>query len=300
MIVGEVSVVVEGDYIKVTYKITDDEWMISETNLAVETSMKDIPQTASGNPIPADFPNATLHNPFVKEYTYSVASAGRSKVYIAAHAYVVKQIDEDCNTTAAMVEALIPSKRAEISSKITKVTSFYDLELSNAGELAGTYAGWCIDNNHKEADFSSALLVSSYSTKYDLNLFVPDKNNLDLLNYLMNKYYPATSFPVIQASVWRLMNGSFSNPDGGIELTSKQMDQYKTIIADVLAKGEGFIPGPGESFVIIADSGDRSKYQNVFFLFKKCTLVYQNEISWGKGQSFPGNSWAKYFGYCVQ
>jgi len=298
--IGEVSVFTEGDFIKVTFKLTDNEWLITETNLAVEPDISGIPQTSSGNPIPGHFPYKTIHQPFVKQFTYSVDVSGLNKVYIAAHAYVTQRYSEKCNTTLSMIESLIPSWHVSVSNTLTKVSSMYNIKLENAGELNGIYKGWCIDNNQKQADFTRGLLLSSYSDEYDLNKVVPDKSNLDLLNYLMNKYYPETSFPVIQAAVWDIMNGSFANPGGGIDLTPAQEEQYHTIVAEVRSRGEGFLPDTDESFVIILDSGDRSRFQNVFFIFKKCNSEFQNEISWAKGFSFPGNTWAKYFGYLIK
>ncbi|HBE42271.1 MAG TPA: hypothetical protein DDW27_13890 [Bacteroidales bacterium] len=297
--IGEVNISVSGSNILVNYKVTKDGWALAETNLAIENSPDDFPQTSTGNPIPRDFEYRVVHDPYVKEYTYSIAKGGFTTVYMAAHAYAITQIGENCSTLAQR-EALIPSQSVNVVNTITGGSGLYKIALSNAGELSGDHSGWCADNNQKQADFKIAGLVSSYSKTAELGAIVPVPANLPHLNYMLNKYHDKYGLPVIQASVWRLMNGAFNNPSGGIDLTSDQKKQYETVISDALAKGSNYTPGPSDYLVILVDSGDKIKYQNVLFMFKKCLAVYTDEITWGYGQAFAGNSWARYFGYRVQ
>ena len=300
VIIGEVNVSVSGDNIIVVFRVTSDGWFLSETNLAVEKDPADIPQTETGNPRPKDFEYSTKHNPSVKEYTYNIPKGAFTTVYIAAHAYVLNPISENC-TSYTQRESVIPDKVVNVVNTLTPGGSgLYKVKFSDAGDLNGEYTGWCADNNQKKADFRKAHLISSYSKTADLGQIVPLPSNLPRLNYMLNKNYLKYESPVIQAAVWRLMNGKFDNPGGGIELTADQMKQLNTIISDALEKGNNFIPGPSDYLVVLVDSGDRIKYQNVLFLFKQCLPVYQIEISWGDGYKFPGNSWAKYFGYSVQ
>lgn len=299
-IIGEVNVSVSGNHIVVNYIITIEGWLLSETNLAIENSPEDIPQTVTGNPKPKEFKYSTIHHPSVKEYSYIVPKGGFTTVYIAAHAYVLNPISENCSGLAER-EALIPGTAVRVvNTLLTGGPGFYKVDLSDAGEIDGAYTGWCADNNQKDADFKTAHLVSSYSKTTDLSQIVPVPSNLPHLNYMLNKYHTKYSQSVIQAAVWRLMNGKFNNPSGGIELTSDQNKQYNTVISDALANGSGFIPGTSDYLVILVDSGDKINYQNVLFILKKCVPVYSIEISWGDGQKFSGNSLAKYFGYRIQ
>jgi len=300
VIIGEVSVSVSGENIVVVFRVTSDGWFLSETNLALEKDPADIPQTETGNPRPKDFKYLTRHNPSVKEYTYNVPKGDFRTVFIAAHAYVLTNISENCISYTER-ESIIPDKVVNVVNTLTPGgPGLYKVKFTEAGEINGEYTGWCADNNQKKADFRKAHLISSYSKTADLGQIVPIPSNLPHLNYMLNKNYMKFSAPVIQAAVWRLLNGKFDNPDGGIELTADQMKQLNTIISDALEKGSSYIPGPSDYLVVLVDSGDRNKYQNVLFIYKQCLPVYQVEISWGDGYKFPGNSWAKYFGYSVQ
>lgn len=299
-IIGEINVSVAGKNINVTYKITMEGWRLSETNLAVENDPERIPQTENGNPRPRDFKYSTKHHPSVTEYTYVVPKAGLSTAYIAAHAYVLMPVSESCMSMEER-EALIPESAVKVSNTLTSGgPGLYRINLSDAGEISGEYTGWCADNNQRPADFKTGHLVSSYSKSADLGKIVPIPANLPFLNYMLNKYHGKYALPVIQAAVWRLMNGTFNNPDGGIELNSDQIKQYNNVVSDVLANGRNYLPGQSDYLVILLDSGDNKKYQNVLFMFKKCINDYQIEISWGDGYRFPGNIVAKYFAYAVQ
>ncbi len=83
---GTVSVARAGSDICVTYA-SEGGWLISETHLAISSSLEGIPQTGSGNPKPGQFSYATSHRPAVSTFTYCVASPAAT-VYIAAHAVV--------------------------------------------------------------------------------------------------------------------------------------------------------------------------------------------------------------------
>jgi len=300
VIIGEVNVSVSGENIVVVFRVTSDGWVLSETNLALAKDPADIPQTETGNPRPKDFKYSTRHNPSVKEYTYNIPKGDFRTVFIAAHAYVLTNISENC-TSYTERESIIPDQVVNVVNTFTPGgPGLYKVKFTDAGDMSGEYMGWCADNNQKTADFRKATLISSYSKTAGLGQIVPLPANLPRLNYMLNKNYLKYSSPVIQAAVWRLMNGKFDNPDGGIELTEDQMKQLNTIISDALENGNNFIPGPSDYLVVLVDSGDRIKYQNVLFIYKQCLPVYQVEISWGDGYKFPGNSWAKYFGYSVQ
>jgi len=70
----------------------ENGWTITETHLAVATSLAGIPQTKKGNPIPGQFPYYTSHSPGVTEVVHVVNSNAwptGTRLYIAAHAVVV-------------------------------------------------------------------------------------------------------------------------------------------------------------------------------------------------------------------
>lgn len=97
--IGSVYVWNTKDYIFVRYE-AEDNWYLSETHLAVATSLDGIPQTNSGNPIPGQFPYKTTHDPMVTHYTYKISlkevgyNETTQDLFIAAHADV-KLLDEN-------------------------------------------------------------------------------------------------------------------------------------------------------------------------------------------------------------
>src|SRR5512142_1245673 len=89
-LVGVVKVCNDGNNLTVTYDTSSTGWPISETHLAVASSLNDIPQ-ANGNPIPSQFPYSGNHNPAVTTVTYTIpmsAIGAGSTVYVAANAVV--------------------------------------------------------------------------------------------------------------------------------------------------------------------------------------------------------------------
>jgi hypothetical protein len=100
MPVGEVTVTNDADYLYVTYVIDEPGWCMTESHLAVATSLEGIPQRR-GNPVPGLFSYQTDHDPCVASYTYEVEitwPAG-TELFLAAHA-VVKYVE---TTTATPV-----------------------------------------------------------------------------------------------------------------------------------------------------------------------------------------------------
>lgn len=73
-------------------------WVISETHVAVATSLAGIPQR-NGNPVPGQFPYKATHNPAVTSYTYTIPLGNwqpGQDLYIATHA-VMLLLDENGN-----------------------------------------------------------------------------------------------------------------------------------------------------------------------------------------------------------
>lgn len=87
--VGTVKTWNDGTNLYVRYDTTVG-WKLAETHLAVATSLADIPQTKTSNPIPGQFAYTTTHNPWVTTYTYQIPLSWGVDIqlYIAAHAKV--------------------------------------------------------------------------------------------------------------------------------------------------------------------------------------------------------------------
>ena len=97
--VGTVTVSNDDTNLYVTYNTTGG-WVMTETHLAVATTLPGIPQTKKGNPIPGQFPYKHEDLGYVTSDPYEIPlvdlGVGADKtIYIAAHAKVIRPI-EDC------------------------------------------------------------------------------------------------------------------------------------------------------------------------------------------------------------
>ncbi len=89
IVIGEVIVEDFDGMLYVTYKITDPDWTLLKTHLAVTDIKSDIPQTKKLNPIPGKFKYFMKYETPVTEYTYEIDLGYMwYPLYIASHAEV--------------------------------------------------------------------------------------------------------------------------------------------------------------------------------------------------------------------
>ena len=92
--IGTVTVTNDAENIYVTYKVTEEDWFLSQTRLAVTKTLLKVPRDEKKEPKPWSFPYSTDHQPVVTSFTYVVplraanAVAG-DDVIVAAMAGVV-------------------------------------------------------------------------------------------------------------------------------------------------------------------------------------------------------------------
>lgn len=86
-------------YLTIKFRAKPD-WRITETHLAIATSLNGIPQTKKGNPIPGQFQykNDTLDSVESFQYMIPMTWANGTTLYIAAHC-VVEGVSEFCGQT---------------------------------------------------------------------------------------------------------------------------------------------------------------------------------------------------------
>src|SRR5262245_20466537 len=83
---GAIKIWDDGKSLYILYE-TIDPWCLTETHLAVASSLADIPQ-ANGNPIPGQFLYKNTHN-CVSNFLYKIPLPNNScTVYVATHAVV--------------------------------------------------------------------------------------------------------------------------------------------------------------------------------------------------------------------
>ncbi len=94
MLVGQVCVEHESGTLKVHYKAASG-WILTETQVAVASSLAGIPQAGAGIPLIGRFPYRVTHDHGITRFTYSipieeVGVGTGAEVVIAAHASVTK------------------------------------------------------------------------------------------------------------------------------------------------------------------------------------------------------------------
>ena len=299
--VGTVSIWNDEENLYVTYSTTGG-WEMTETHLAVATSLTDIPQ-AKGNPIPGKFPYKHEDLGYITSDSYIILLSeidggvgADDTLYIAAHAKVIRPI-EDCWETVWLIG---------------------DVEEVNVG------TGW-LENYADE--FNWAAPAGPITVGPTLAVNVPSFTNPFIVWTTPTEEFPynsnynsgyATNFDV----QW---TGSL--PFGGLltlswspgsSASEKKVVSEDGIIPTTLTATGANIPGQGwfmDKYPLVEHSVDVAplsdglhtiNFQQIqgdgtfwdwIKLEKPCV---QEESAWAAGEDFPGANWATYFTYTVQ
>lgn len=307
-VVGTVQVWNDGDYLYVTYVVTDVEWCLVETQLHVANSADDIPQM-NGNPAPGEFDYKTEHE-CIPDFTYEIELNGwgdGAPLAIAAHA-IVDGGDEHSLTL--------------FSSEATLTAGYF--------ERAG-YDG--------TVDASFALAASNYSgggtfsTAADISS--PNANGYDE-NLLLDAVWVTSAEPregSAASDQWRLFKHDFEIPQWATNITGSLQVTADNAVAAYLGDGQidattyvydvattppqdlsvqhfsnlygptDFFPVPGPNsllFVVRNYYAASDQDNNPTALLYRAEITFdESETAWGDGEEFGGN-WAMYFAYTVQ
>jgi hypothetical protein len=212
--VGRVLISNVGSNLLVKYVIEEASWCLTETHLAVGSSVDDIPHTRKqGIPIPGQFEYSSDHD-CVKEYSYTIENWTCAKTIIAAHAVVSTFTYQEVDLAA--LEASLPDTVQMIPTfpgTGDGPPSYWDIVIAD-GPLAGSYDGFCVDTDRTMSSGATytANVYSSYETAAQSLVEYP--NNLDLVNYIINQGYigkAATpcdgsyTYGDVQRAIWELI-----------------------------------------------------------------------------------------------
>jgi hypothetical protein len=270
--VGTITVTNDLQYLHVSYNVTVPNWYITETHVAVATSLAGIPQAAQNNPVPGQFPYSNQHNPAVTSFTYDIPLSWveGTELFLAAHAAMVKKVNGVVvqNETGWGGDHKFPSKKwayyfhwtvqgchinlptgpVGVTMYYPGTTSYWSHVLSNvpAGYDVsdGTFMAWCLQQN-----------VYAYpGTLYQATLYAATDPALpsifagfdwNRINWVLNHKNGA---PVndIQTVIWYFTGaGAYPTTPEGIAL-----------VQDAQANGAGYVPGPGEIMATIVFVGN--------------------------------------------
>jgi hypothetical protein len=135
----------------------------------------------------------------------------------------------------------------------------FSIELSNVNSgvdvANNTYEGWCVDAQHNSdrGVKHSFMLYSSY----DVDAPFPAEE-WDMINYILNNKLGTGAD--VQAAIWYFVNArNYYWPTSDYTPST----ETETMVANALAEGEGYIPGEGDYFAIVAIPTDNALLQKM-------------------------------------
>jgi hypothetical protein len=261
--VGDIFAWNDGTNLYVKYQTTGI-WGISETHLAVEVHVADMPLNKNNLPQNGLFEYGGSFSPMVQvaEYTIPLASIGPgvhsgANIFIAAHAVVQKM---------GGVEALALLLPAQVTACFEPVreTCYFDVHVTNGGWLDGTYPGWCIDTDSDIMPCPITYLCDVYSSYGNFPAgLVEHPENFDLVNWILNQNYVGATSPGgfgtytygdVQRAIWALLDDEQS--DAGLGAWDQnRVDEILTAAAG----HDGFVPVCGQYMAVILVPDDGSQ-----------------------------------------
>jgi hypothetical protein len=295
-------------------------YVIKEIHIHFASTVKGIPQTKNGNPIPGKFEyNITPEN-----YGTYIEIPVVFEEFGAIHLSVVKFGGIDG------FAFYLPDDPVQVKFKYPGTNSYLEVAISgaNAGALAGTYENWCVNTDYglTPNETYDALLYSSYEPIPSGTVKKPE--NFDLINYLINNYKVGTVVELknddcttykneqgnavseaitmqdIQTAIWYLIDGGDAYFHQ-LPLDWKQ-ERVNAIVCEVQQNGEGFEPDCGEKIVFVVVPIDLKKLP-VQLIVGQPTVssvpvpcADEGGTAWGDGYwgaTFGGAQWGTWFKY---
>lgn len=310
-VVGSVCIRTEGTNLKVKYNITDSDWSITETHLAVVGNPNDFPRTSKGNPKVGNFPYKGTHNNMGEvEYTIPIGNLP-SRVYVAAHAVV-----ENCNVTPTV--NLCPDFPA--NSTLTPTWQPGDAPLYTVKGIfdfsTDAYFGFCVDNSRSISNNNPRTInfICSYDTLPSCTSFIEKPENLDIVNWIINNRQSNWDRKTLQSVIWKLINPSGGGTNWQYPDSTGYWTHNVTLREEIITlalQHDGYVPGCGEKvLVLVYGPGEICNPIRQVLAFEvpvECVPgECDSETAWGfpynngpvPGQSaLFGSQWARYFSY---
>ncbi len=301
--VGYIKVAPVDGLLTVTYKLTEPDWYLAETHLALVESLDEI-VNGGDNPQPGQFKYKQEHEPGTISYTYQIENLDHKIYTILTHAAVVK-----AEANLLQLEEILPKEPINIQVQYVGDPTYFQTTITGAGNIDGTYPGNCVDLDHvinSGVDYDMNM-VSSYSDDVSLLAELVDKpDNLDVLNYLINQDYSDMNVggAEMQAAIWTIIDDIKPVNDGSVGITWNQ-EIVDAMVNDAFENGEGFTPSCGQKVLVLLDPGVADGERKAQVTLAQITVAHfemvcteETETAWGEGYEVLGSNWAMYFKYC--
>lgn len=294
ILVGEVSVEIEGDNYVITYSLTNSDYCITETHLSVVETPSDFPLNNGGNPKIGHFEYSNSHD-CTNEVSYTVSTL--EGAYIAAHA-VVNCVSDVSSESFALD---LPDQVDVCVTEKGVYPSYFDVLIADGNSLSGSYEAWCVDTDlHLE---NGQCFVGDVYSSYETlpGGAFEQTDNFGAVNWLMNQSLIDSeasaelgnyTFGDIQLAIWSLVD-DFVCTD--CAATGPFNLERVDLLVSMALEHNNFVPSCGENVVIIIIP--TNNLQSIFITIPAPCVSGCSETAWGDGCDFPGNSWATYFHY---
>ena len=328
MPVGYVEVTDNGATMTVKYVIDDSDWCITETHLAIEQLLADIPQTKKNNPIPGKFEFNDSWN-CVPDVTYTKDVSDETMYYVAAHAVVYDTTSGETLTLVSdpsvavtevngqpmaqnAVEAYEPNGYPKCSTMTLadNIISLWDQGIGgNSATFTAAGADWIWNAPNPER----VILGDAVTFQKTFACVAPTGGSI--LITADNGYAVTLNGTFIgSAQLFAAFPGSLKQD--GVDTTNWQsvetwglsgfLNGENTLM--IVAANEYFFgddppnfdfSGTGIGGLPAGDGRDNDCYNPGALIFKATVegCLTEHETAWGDGCSFDGNQWGTYFTY---
>lgn len=331
--VGTVTVTDDGTVMTVEYEITDADWCITQTHLAIEEGLADIPQTGKYNPIPGQFEFNDSWN-CVPSVTYTKGIDPNTPYFVAAHAVVYDvtsgetlTIVSDTSTAVTevndvpvaqnAVEAYEPSPSAfPDCDTATILDDFKSLWDKGIGGKSATFtaagADWIWNTANPEHVIDGDVVTfqetfdCSFATGGSILITADNGYYVGLNGTVVGSAQLFEAFPGsmkqdgVDSNNWQSvetlwLDGKFVN--GENTLTIVAANEYQNT-DDILSNGKPQkFPGTGIGGTSVGDNVCRNPGALIFKATVEGCLT-DHETAWGVGERFTEKGgWGTYFTY---
>ncbi len=243
-----------------------------------------IPSNGGGNTKNGNFPYTGNHSGGVSVVTYTIPLSDLPDNYVvAAHADVDGMDFCESLPEEATIEVTLGTQ------------SYFNLELTNAGSLNGTYPAWCIDVGHTIGSQNDIYSTSVYGTCGSIpelldgagitRIDKPDQ--LPIISWILNQNFVGTASDCggnftrgdIQRVIWEYIDDTPFVTYGLGAWSQCRVDEIKAAVEAAGEEATNFMPEAGDLIAVILVPEDDKQVLLMMVPF----AAGSDETAWGYG-----------------
>ncbi len=283
MVVGSVSVTLDGDNYIITYNVSEADYCLTEAHVDVADHPENFAINKSGNPKIGNFEYSNDDVECTQEYSVTVPNKGP---WLAVHGVV-----ECSSNSPETILASLP-ETVDFCGNGFGPDAYISITV-DGGVLTGDFGSYCVDNDAFINQNSCYEDMMVYVSTESLPDGIENTGNINAVNWVLNQDFTGLyTFGDIQYAIWLLLDPIEDDQPGLNTLGTYSVENAEAIAAMALENND-FVPGCGEYIGLVL------KKDNIQPLIIPFPLDCNEceETVWAEGCGFPGNSWAMYFKY---